>query len=95
VSASGKAGPPTPYRCADHPFHRASAVHTESLKSSLSIPGSDHGLSQLDGPALVGKAWIAGSPLVYIAEGAHHNFQEHKVPNYGVEPPRDCGDSIV
>jgi hypothetical protein len=42
----------------------------------------DRCLLQLDGDALVGYAWIAGSPLVYIAEGFYIRLPDDTIYNY-------------
>lgn len=55
---------------------------TLSKNDLLAAQKGDRCLLQLDGDALVGYAWIAGSPLVYVAEGFYIRLPDDTVYNY-------------
>jgi len=81
----------------NHTFRFATVEEVSELRSQSDIPLGDNDvvaaatgdrcLLQLDGDTLAGYAWIAGSPLVYIAEGVHFNLPNDTVYNYKAFTP--------
>lgn len=55
---------------------------TLSENDLLGAEKGDRCLLQLDGDTLVGYAWIAGSPLVYVAEGFYIRLPDDTLYNY-------------